>query len=73
MCTDRDLFRRTVLQKCRKVNNLDCGSGVEYLKNSNIPQSKQNSAALWQFFLQIKVRQLIGRKEGFYANTDPNH
>jgi hypothetical protein len=39
MGTNRNLFRRTVFQKRRKVNNypLDNGSWVEY---SNIPQSQ---------------------------------
>jgi hypothetical protein len=39
MCSNRDLFRRTMLQICRRDINcsLDYGSWV---KNSNIPQSK---------------------------------
>jgi hypothetical protein len=44
MGPNRDLCRRTVRQKCRKVNNcfVDYGPWVEYLKNSNMPQSKPN-------------------------------
>jgi hypothetical protein len=42
MGTYRDLFRRTVLQKCGRLNTCswDYGLGVEYLKKTNNPRSK---------------------------------
>ncbi len=51
MCTNRDLFRRTVLQKCRRVNNCswDHTLWVEYLRKPTIRNPK-NSAALWRIF-----------------------
>ncbi len=63
MGTNRDLFRRTVLHKCGRVNScfLDYHLWIEYLKNSNIPQSKHFGG----FFHQIKVRQPIGRKDWY--------
>ncbi len=53
------------LQKCGKVNNcsLDYGSWVEYLKNSNFPQSKSTLAD----FSSNKMRQPIGRKDSIQA------
>ncbi len=65
--TNRNLCRRTVRQKCRKVNNcfVDYGPWVEYLKNSNMPQSKPKKIVqpFGGFFQQIKVRQPIGGKD----------
>jgi hypothetical protein len=43
----------------------------EYLKNSNIPQPNQNSAALWRIFSTNKSAPANGKK-GFYTNRDPN-
>ncbi len=43
MCTNHDLFRWTVLQKCGRVNNCSWDYlrlGVEYMKKTNNPQSK---------------------------------
>jgi hypothetical protein len=61
MCSNRDLFRRTVLQKCgRDINcSLDCG-------NPN-----QNRAALWWIFSSNESAP-ANRKTGFYADGDPN-
>jgi hypothetical protein len=72
MGTNHNLFRQTVLQKCGRVNNfsLENSSLVEYLKNSNSPQSNQNSAALWRIFSANKSASTY-RKKGFYTNRDP--
>ncbi len=69
MGTNRDLFRRTVLQKCWKVNNcpLDYGSWVEYLKNSNI-QTK-----IVQPFGGFFQQAPANRKKRFYTNRDRIH
>jgi hypothetical protein len=70
MCSNVHLFRQTVLEKCwRDINcSLDYGS---WIKNSNIPQSKPNRAALWQIFSSNKSVP-ANRKTWFYANCDPN-
>ncbi len=70
MCPNRDLFRRTVLQKCvRDINcSLDYGSWV---KNSNIPYPNQNRASPWRIFSSNKSAP-ANRKTAFHANCDPN-
>jgi hypothetical protein len=55
MGTNWDLFRRTMLQKCRRVNNFswDYGFRVEYLKKTTIRNLNQNRAALLvDFFIK---------------------
>ncbi len=71
--TNCDLFRRTVLQNCRKVNicSLDYGSWVEYFKNSNIAQSKPKWCSPLADFSTNKSAP-ANWKKGFYTNRDPN-
>jgi hypothetical protein len=66
MCTNRDLFRRTELQNCGRVNNCSWDYGLE----SRIFEENQQSAIQTEIelnfggiFQQIKVRQPIGRKD----------
>ncbi len=66
MCTNRDLFCLTVLEKCGRVNN----SSWDYGLGSRIFEEDQQSAIQTEielnfggFFQQIKVRQPIGRKD----------
>jgi hypothetical protein len=70
MCSNRDLFRQTELQKCGRDFNcpLGCGSKV---KNYIIPQSKtKKSCTLVDFSSNNSAP--ANRKTGFYANRDPN-
>ncbi len=69
MGTNRDLFRRTALQKCGRFNRInncswDYGLCVEYLKK-NQQSAIQNKIEehFVRFFQQIKVRQPNGRKD----------
>ncbi len=66
--TNRNLFCQTGLQKCWRVNNCSFmdNSWVDYLKNSNIPQSEPKYA-LWQIFSSNKSAPANGKK-GFYRN-----
>jgi hypothetical protein len=72
MGTNRNLFRRTVLQNCRKVKNCS----LDYCSWENIPTFRnpnQNSAALWRIFSTNKSAP-ANRKKGFYTNhRDPNN
>jgi hypothetical protein len=68
LCSNCDLFHRTVLLKCgRDINcSLDYGWWV---KNTNIPQSKPK--ALW-WILSWNKSAPANRKTGFCANRDLN-
>jgi hypothetical protein len=66
MCTNRDLFHRTVLQKCGRGQQLLFGLRLV----SRIFEENQQSAIQTKFehhfggfFQQIKGRQPIGRKD----------
>jgi hypothetical protein len=62
MCSNHDLFRQTG----RDINySLDHGLWV---KNSNIPKSKLNRAALWRSFWSNRSAP-ANRKIGFYATV----
>jgi hypothetical protein len=70
MCSNSDLFRRTVLRKCeRDINcSLDCGSQV---KITSFRNPNQNRAALWRIF-SLNDSVPANRKTGFYGDRDPN-
>jgi hypothetical protein len=66
MCTSRDLFRQTLLQKCGTGQQLLIGLQIV----SRMFEENQQSAIqtkieqhVGRFFQQIKVRQPIGRKD----------
>jgi hypothetical protein len=70
MSTNSDLFRRTVLQKCRRNNIVLWITACEW----KIPTScnpYQNSALLWWIFSSNKSAPANSKKE-FYTNRDPN-
>jgi hypothetical protein len=58
MCTNRDLFRQTVLQKC--VLGITAWV-VKYFEENQ--QSAIQTETELNFFQQIKVRQPVGRKD----------
>ncbi len=71
MCTNRDLFRLTMLQKCgRDINcSLDYSS---WGKNSNVPQSKPKyvEQRFGEFFHKENVRQPIGRQDSMQTGSE---
>ncbi len=71
MCSNHDLFRRTVLQKRgRDINcSLDYGSWV---KNSNIPAIQTKIEQHFWGIFSLNKSVSANRKTGFYANCDPN-
>ncbi len=70
MCSNRDLFRLTMLLKCGRDINYSLHYS-SWVKSSKITQSKTNRAALWQIFSSNKSVP-ANRKTWFYANCDPN-
>ncbi len=67
MCSNRDHFSRTVLQKYgRDINcSLDCGLWIKRIPSFRNPN--QNRAELWRIFSSNKSAP-ANRKKGFYAN-----
>ncbi len=61
VCTNRNLFRWTVFQKCRKINNCSLDYGSFIFQHPAI-QTKIVQP-LGGFFQQIKVRRPIGRTD----------
>jgi hypothetical protein len=67
MCSNRDLFRRTVLQKCGRDINCSLGCGLHpSFRNPN-----QNRGALWRIFSSNESAP-ANSKTGFYAVRDLN-
>ncbi len=66
MCSNRDLFHRPVLQKCRIDINCSLGCGLHpSFRNPN-----QNRGALWRIFSSNESAP-ANSKTGFYADRDP--
>ncbi len=66
MCSNRDLFRRTVLQKCGRDINCSLGCGLHpSFRNPN-----QSRGALWRIFSSNESVQ-ANSETGFYADSDP--
>jgi hypothetical protein len=64
MCSNRDLFRQMVFQKCERDQLFI--SKIPSFRNPN-----QNRAALCQIFSPNESAP-ANRKTGFYADRDPN-
>jgi hypothetical protein len=63
MCTNRDLFHQTVLQKCERLNNCSWDYGLlVFEENQQSAIQTKIEQHFGGFFQQIKVQQPIGRK-----------
>jgi hypothetical protein len=71
MCSNRDIFRRTMLQKCGRAINCSWDCGVCTKFHHSAIQTKIE-VYFGGFFHQICNIAPANRKTGFYADRDPN-
>jgi hypothetical protein len=70
MCSNCDVFRRTVLKNAGETSIVLWITAREQRISASC-QPNQNRAALWRIFSSNKSEP-ANRKTGFHANCDPN-